>query len=121
VVPTATTCEALPVLQLDYNLNTSVLNEVKGGARTTVTLNGSRGGGYTGNSDVAGATFSVSYDDGATWTPVETRRRNANSFTATFSNAELADSNGFVAFKSEIWDSTGNRTVHTIDRAYSLK
>ncbi|MEE1813356.1 S8 family peptidase [Streptomyces sp. BE133] len=120
-IPKATVCEALPVIQLHYRMNASLLNEVAAGTRSTVTVDASRAHGFAGGSRMAGAKFSVSYDDGATWKSVDVDRVDENSFSARFTNAELSGSNGFVSIKAEVWDDAGNRTVQTVNRAYALK
>ncbi|MFF2412113.1 hypothetical protein [Streptomyces sp. NPDC058092] len=120
-IPKATVCEALPVIQPHYRMNASLLNEVAAGTRSTVTVDASRAHGFTGGSRMAGAKFSVSYDDGATWKIADVDRVDENSFSARFTNAELSGSNGFVSIKAEAWDEPGNRTVQTVTRAYVLK
>ncbi|MFE7245470.1 S8 family serine peptidase [Streptomyces sp. NPDC057580] len=121
VIPQATACETLPVIQPHYRMNTSLLNQVAAGSHSTITLDASRAQGFTGDSRMAGAKFSVSYDDGATWKSADVDRTDDNSFKARFTNAELSDSNGYVSIKAEVWDKAGNRTVQTITRAYALK
>ncbi|MEE1807622.1 S8 family serine peptidase [Streptomyces sp. BE133] len=121
VIPRVTVCEALPVIQLDYRMNASLLNEVAAGTHSTVTVDASRAKGFTGDSRMAGAKFSVSYDDGATWKSVDVDRADENSFRARFTNAKLSGSNGYVSVKAEVWDAAGNRTVQTVNRAYALK
>ncbi|MFI6062382.1 S8 family serine peptidase [Streptomyces sp. NPDC051286] len=121
VIPQATACETLPVVQLHYRMKASLLNEVAAGSHSTITVDASRAKGFTGDSRMAGAKFSVSYDDGATWKSVDVDRTDDNSFKARFTNAELSDSNGYVSTKAEVWDEAGNRTVQTVTRAYALK
>ncbi|OIJ93251.1 hypothetical protein BIV24_12035 [Streptomyces colonosanans] len=121
VIPQATACETLPVIQLDYRMKASLLNEVAAGKPFTVTVDASRAQGFAGDSRMAGAKFSVSYDDGATWKNVDVDRTDDTSFKARFTNAELSDSNGYVSIKAEVWDKAGNRTVQTVTRAYALK
>ncbi|MFF3127359.1 S8 family serine peptidase [Streptomyces sp. NPDC057908] len=121
VIPQATACETLPVIQPHYQMKTSLLNEVAAGKPFTVTVDAFRANGFTGDSRMAGAKFSVSYDDGATWKSVDVDRDDGNSFKARFTNAELSDSNGYVSIKAEVWDKAGNRTVQTVTRAYALK
>ncbi|MGW8883728.1 S8 family peptidase [Streptomyces sp. NPDC055749] len=120
-VPAATRCEALPVVLLDYGMNTDILNRVPAGDRYSFTVDASRAKGWEGSTRMAGAKVSVSYDDGATWKSADVDRIDGNSFRASFRNAELADTNGFVSIKTEVSDDAGNRTVQTITRAYALK
>ncbi|MFE2733983.1 S8 family serine peptidase [Streptomyces sp. NPDC059349] len=121
VIPDATACETLPVIQLHYRMKASLLNEVAAGARSTITLDASRAKGFSGDSRMAGAKFSVSCDDGATWKSVDVDRTDGNSFQAHLTNPERSNSNGYVSIKAEVWDKAGNRTVQTVTRAYALK
>lgn len=121
VITEATACETLPVIQLHYRMNTSLLNEVAAGSQSTITVDASRAKGFTGDSRMAGAKFSVSYDDGATWKSVDVDHADEHSFKVRFTNAELSGSNGYVSIKAEVWDKAGNRTVQTVTRAYALK
>ncbi|WP_328908469.1 S8 family serine peptidase [Streptomyces sp. NBC_00234] len=120
-VPKATTCEALPVVLLDYGMNTDILNRVSAGQSYSFTVDASRSKGWEGSTKMAGAKVSVSYDDGATWKSVDVDRVDGNSFRASYRNADLAATNGFVSVKAEVRDEAGNRTVQTITRAYALK
>ncbi|MFC9386944.1 S8 family peptidase [Streptomyces venezuelae] len=117
----ATLCEALPVVQIDYRLDTSLLNDVPAGAPYSVVVDGSRVPGYTGDDTMAGAAFSVSFDGGATWQEADTRRLDENSFKASFRHPALADTDGFVSIRAELWDAAGGRTVQTVTRAYALR
>ncbi|MGW9130298.1 S8 family peptidase [Streptomyces sp. NPDC055681] len=120
-VPAATVCEALPVVLLDYGMNTDILNRVPAGDRYSFTVDASRSKGWEDSTKMAGAKVSVSYDDGATWKSVDVDRIDGNSFRVSYRNAELAATNGFVSIKAEVKDYAGNRTVQTITRAYALK
>ncbi|MGW3498995.1 S8 family serine peptidase [Streptomyces sp. NPDC001020] len=119
--PKSTASERLPVIQLHYGMKTSLLNQVAAGSHSTITVDASRANGFTGDSRMAGAKFSVSYDDGATWKSADVDRTDENSFKVRFTNAKLSGSNGYVSIKAEVWDEAGNRTVQTVTRAYALK
>lgn len=120
-LPKATTCEALPVVLLDYGMDADVLNRVQADRRYSFTVDASRSKGWTGSTGMAGAKVSVSYDDGATWKSVDVDRADSNSFRASYRTPKLSATNGFVTVKAEVWDHAGNRTVQTITRAYALK
>lgn len=120
-IPTPKVCESMPVLLLDYDLQLNVLNQARAGLPYTFTVNAARPKGWAGSTAVAGAKVSVSYDDGATWKPTAMLRKDDNSFQALLWHPKLADTNGFVTLKTEVWDSAGSRTVQTITRAYALK
>ncbi|MGC5007903.1 S8 family peptidase [Streptomyces sp. DT203] len=120
-IPTPKVCESMPVLLLDYDLPLNVLNQAQAGLPYTFTVNAARPKGWAGSTAVAGAKVSVSYDDGATWKSAAMLRKDDNSFQALLWHPKLADTNGFVTLKTEVWDSAGSRTVQTITRAYALK
>ncbi|MEV6104033.1 S8 family serine peptidase [Streptomyces sp. NPDC051940] len=121
VVPGATRCEALPVLLLDYRLQLSILNEAPAGRSFEFAVRATRPQGTDQAAAVAGAKVSVSYDDGVTWSDARIRRDDPDSFEVTVGHPALAATNGFVTLRTEVWDSEGNRTVETINRAYALK
>ncbi|WP_328886500.1 S8 family peptidase [Streptomyces sp. NBC_00316] len=120
-IPTPKVCESMPVILLDYDLPLNVLNQARAGLPYTFTVNAARPKGWAGSTAVAGAKVSVSYDDGATWKSAAMLRKDDNSFQALLWHPKLADTNGFVTLKTEVWDSAGSRTVQTITRAYALK
>ena len=120
-IPTPKVCESMPVILLDYDLPLNVLNQARAGLPYTFTVDAGRPKGWAGSTAIAGAKVSVSYDDGATWKSAAMLRKDDNSFQALLWHPKLADTNGFVTLKTEVWDSAGSRTVQTITRAYALK
>ncbi|MET8187747.1 S8 family serine peptidase [Streptomyces sp. NPDC005246] len=120
-IPTPKVCESMPVILLDYDLPLNVLNQARAGLPYTFTVDAGRPKGWAGSTEIAGAKVSVSYDDGATWKSAATLRKDDNSFQALLLHPKLADTNGFVTLRTEVWDSAGSRTVQTITRAYALK
>ncbi|MFF0431618.1 S8 family serine peptidase [Streptomyces sp. NPDC004327] len=121
VIPAATVCETIPVVQLHYRMKSPLLNETAAGTPSTITVDASHPKGFTGDNRMAGAKFFVSYDDGATWNSATVDQADDNSFKVRFTNPELSASNGYVSIKAEVWDKAGNRTVQTVTRAYALK
>ncbi|MFE6038987.1 S8 family serine peptidase [Streptomyces sp. NPDC056452] len=119
--PVPTVCEAMPAVQLDHDMPLNALNQASAKKAYSFTVNAGRAKGWTGSTAMDGAKVSVSYDDGVTWTSAEVRREDSNSFRVGFRHPRKADTNGFVALRTEVWDSAGNRTVQTITRAYALK
>ncbi|WP_326815133.1 S8 family peptidase [Streptomyces sp. NBC_01763] len=120
-IPTPKVCESMPVILLDYDLPLNVLNQARAGLPYTFTVDAGRPKGWAGSTAIAGAKVSVSYDDGATWKSAATLRKDDNSFQALLLHPKLADTNGFVTLRTEVWDSAGSRTVQTVTRAYALK
>ena len=62
-------------------------------------------------------TLNVSFDDGATWTPVRVRRRGQN-WQAIFDHPVNAD---YVSLRANARDYFGNAVTQTIIRAYALE
>lgn len=120
-IPTPKVCEPMPVVLLDYDLPLNELNQARAGLPYTFTVDGARAKGWTGTAVMAGAKVSVSYDDGATWKSTTVLRKDSNSFQALLRHPKIADTNGYVTLKTEVWDAAGSRTVQTITRAYALK
>ncbi|MDF6045493.1 S8 family serine peptidase [Streptomyces sp. JH14] len=120
-IPTPKVCESMPVILLDYDLPLNILNQAQAGLPYTFTVDAGRPKGWAGSTAIAGAKVSVSYDDGATWKSAAMLREDDNSFQALLWHPKLADTNGFVTLRTEVWDSAGSRTVQTITRAYALK
>jgi subtilisin family serine protease len=122
LLPTATLCESMPVVMIDYHMPLDVLNQAPAGRAFAFTVDGDRAKGWSGgNTAMAGAKVSVSYDDGATWKPTTVKRQGSHSFQVVVKHPELAATSGYVTLKAEVWDSSGDRTVQTITRAYALK
>ncbi|MFD4231794.1 S8 family serine peptidase [Streptomyces sp. NPDC058545] len=120
-IPTPKVCESMPVILLDYDLPLNELNQARAGLPYTFTVDAGRPKGWAGSTAIAGAKVSVSYDDGTTWKAAAMLRKDDNSFQALLWHPKLADTNGFVTLRTEVWDSAGSRTVQTITRAYALK
>ncbi|WP_326821496.1 S8 family peptidase [Streptosporangium sp. NBC_01756] len=70
---------------------------------------------------IAGLKLWASTDDGATWRPVEVKRKHDGTYRATTKYPALAATKGAVSLKAEAWDEAGNRLKHTVTRAFSLR
>ncbi|MFD0033395.1 S8 family serine peptidase [Streptomyces sp. NPDC127172] len=122
VLPEATLCESMPVVTIGYRMPLDVLNQAPAGQAFVFTVDGGRAKGWSGgNTAMAGAKVSVSYDEGASWKPTTVLRKGSRSFQVVVKHPELAKTSGYVTLKTEVWDSAGDRTVQTITRAYALK
>ncbi|MFF3446240.1 S8 family serine peptidase [Streptomyces sp. NPDC002667] len=103
------------VLQMDYGVDTDLAGDARGG-RQTLRLTPHHLAGAAGAGKIQGATLSVSYDDGTTWTPVETKGK-----SGTWSACYEAPHHGYVSLRAEGWDDAGNRITQEVIRAYGLK
>ncbi|MEV0643808.1 S8 family serine peptidase [Phytomonospora sp. NPDC050363] len=113
-------CGVLPIILTGYDLPLDLHNQARAGRDLEFDLLTSRATGYTGDARISGATVSVSYDDGATWTEAEVDLGRRGSHEVEVEHPRLSATNGFVALRIEVWDDAGNRTVQTILRAYAL-
>ncbi|WP_377268053.1 S8 family serine peptidase [Peterkaempfera sp. SMS 1(5)a] len=121
-LPKPTVCESMPAVMIDYHLQLDLLNQAPAGRAFVFTVDGDRPSGWSGGSTaMAGATVSVSYDDGATWQPTTVLRKGDHSFQVVVKHPRLAETNGFVTLRTEVRDTAGDRTVQTLTRAYALK
>lgn len=102
-------------LQLDYQVSTDLAGNRRGG-RQTIDLSASHLPGAVGAGTITGGTLAVSYDDGASWRPVDLERTAAGHWTARFD----APDHGFVSLKAAAWDSAGNTITQEVTRAYGL-
>lgn len=120
-VPTTNTCESLPMVLIGSQLPVDINNQAAAGRRFVFTLDGAHGKGWSGSTSIAGATVQVSYDNGTNWQAAQVTRSDTNSFKVIVQHPELAETDGYVSVRSEMWDALGNRTVQTVTRAYALK
>ena len=74
--------------------------------------------GVAGGGVAAGATLALSYDDGATWTPVPLQRARTGGWSAKVQYPRAQGS--YVSLKASAWDDAGNRVEQEIVRAYRL-
>ncbi|NES14714.1 MULTISPECIES: S8 family serine peptidase [Micromonospora] len=107
----------LPLLQLDYRIDTDLTGAVRAGSQQKIGLAASHVDGAAGAGPVTGATLSVSYDDGATWQPVSLTAAGGGSWKATL---RYPSSTGFVSLKATARDDAGNTVAQEIIRAYRL-
>jgi len=107
--------DTMAVLQLDYQVDTNLAGDARGG-RQTVGLSASHLPGAVGGGRIQGATFAVSYDDGQTWRPVTLAKNGTGAWTAQFD----APQSGFVSVRAKAWDDKGNSINQEVIRAYGL-
>ncbi|MFD0508926.1 hypothetical protein ACFQ0G_51095 [Streptomyces chiangmaiensis] len=102
----------LPLIQLDYGVDTDKTGRADRDARLTVTA--SHMPGTTAN--VGKPTLEVSYDDGATWQRAELSSQGDGWQTAL----RAPQSAGFVSLRVTARDSADNSVSQTITRAFGL-
>ena len=109
--------DIMPVMQLDYTVDTDLAGYAKGGWQT-VGLTASQLTDAVGATTIAGGSMWVSYNSGTTFQQVNlTQSGAAGHWTARFQ----APRTGFVTLKVQAFDKGGNSIVQTVTKAYGLK
>lgn len=113
-------CTFLPLLFIRYDLPLNFQSQAKAGGPFSLAFTVSAQQNAPAPAALA-ATVSVSYDDGATWSPEQAAQGNGNGgFTATITHPDLAATNGFVSLRIKAHDAQGNAVDQTSIRAYGL-
>ncbi|MEU1839815.1 S8 family serine peptidase [Micromonospora chersina] len=116
--PAADVRVLLPLLQLDYRIDTDLTGSVKAGGQQKIGLTATHVDGVTGAGRLAGSTLSVSYDDGLTWQPATLTAGGTGTWSAMLKHPTAA---GFVSLKASAWDDAGNKVEQQIIRAYRIR
>ncbi|TDL73680.1 peptidase [Rhodococcus qingshengii] len=109
---------ALPLLSLDYKIDTDMNGNGIAGKSTKLELSAVQIAGAPGNGAVEGASLEVSFDEGQTWNRVELAPE-SNGWTATIKHPSKAGSN--VSLRASAWDDKGNSIKQEIIKAYGLR
>ncbi|WHZ02465.1 S8 family serine peptidase [Neobacillus sp. YX16] len=109
---------ALPLLSLDYKIDTDMNGNGIAGKSTKLGLSAVQIAGAPGNGAVEGASLEVSFDEGQTWNKVELATE-SNGWTATIKHPSKAGSN--VSLRASAWDDKGNSIKQEIIKAYGLR
>lgn len=112
-------CSLLPLLFVRYDLALNFDSRARAGAPFQLDftvagqLNAPAPDGVT-------ATVEVSYDDGRTWTSLDTEPAGGGRFTADLTHPDLASTTGYVSLRVQGQDAAGNSVTQTTIRAYGL-
>ncbi|PAE44557.1 S8 family serine peptidase [Bacillus sp. 7884-1] len=109
---------ALPLLSLDYKIDTDMNGNGIAGKSTKLELSAVQIAGAPGNGAVEGASLEVSFDEGQTWNKVELSAE-GNGWTASIKHPSKAGSN--VSLRASAWDDKGNSIKQEIIKAYGLR
>ncbi|MGW4966861.1 S8 family serine peptidase [Nonomuraea sp. NPDC004186] len=110
-------CEPVRRLNLRYDVPLDLDNRLKAGTPHRITVTGYHGSYGTPDAKVRDVKLSVTFDDGAHWTPV----RVSASGQATVTPPALAATTGAVGLRAQATDAEGNTVEQTVQRAYGLK
>ncbi|MFS0694828.1 S8 family serine peptidase [Streptomyces nitrosporeus] len=117
-LPEGTQSADIPLLQLDYDVDTDLAGDVKAGKKTEVGLSSGTQEWLDGAVKATRASLSVSYDEGATWSEVELRTGSAGEWTAKFKTPGHADS---VSLRARAEGPGGLAVEQEIISAFGLK
>ncbi|MEV8225781.1 S8 family serine peptidase [Streptomyces sp. NPDC079167] len=117
-LPEGTQQADIPLLQLDYDVETDLAGDVKAGRKTEVGLTAGTQAWLDGAVKATKASLSVSYDEGATWDEVALRRGSAGEWTAKFRTPKHADS---VSLKARAEGPGGLAVEQEIIKAFGLR
>ncbi|MFE7099253.1 S8 family peptidase [Streptomyces erythrochromogenes] len=109
----AEAAESLPLIQLDYGVDTDKAGRADRRAKVTVTPSHLPGT----TAAIGKLTVEVSYDDGATWQRSDAERHGA----AWRTSLKAPKKAGFVSLRVTARDSPGNSVAQTITRAFGLR
>lgn len=109
----------IPMLQLDYKVDTDLAGDVEAGRWTEIGIGSGTQEWLDGAVKAKKASLSVSYDDGKSWSAVELRENSAGSWTARFKTSKEAG--GFVSIKAHAEAGDGLGVDQEIIRAFGLK
>ncbi|MGW1551488.1 PA domain-containing protein, partial [Streptomyces sp. NPDC002346] len=109
----------MPMLQLDYSVDTDLAGDVKAGDWTEIGLASGTQEWLDGAVKAKKASLSVSYDDGKSWNAVELRKTSEGNWTAGFKTPKKAG--GFVSLKAHSEAGNGLGIDQEIVRAFGLK
>ncbi|WP_328997777.1 hypothetical protein OHA18_25320 [Kribbella sp. NBC_00709] len=113
-------CSFLPLLFLRYDLALNEQSQAPANAPFDVDFTVLHQQNQSVPAGV-GATVSVSYDDGATWSADQpATSQGGNRFGVTIDHPDLASTNGFVSLRVKAHDDAGNTVEQTVMHAYSL-
>ncbi|MFF5335427.1 S8 family serine peptidase [Streptomyces sp. NPDC013181] len=109
----------IPMLQLDYAVDTDLAGDVRAGKWTEIGLSSTTQEWLEGAVKATKASLSVSYDDGRSWSPVQLRKDAAGSWTARFRTPKKGAA--AVSLKAHAEAGGGLSVDQEIIRAFGLK
>jgi subtilisin family serine protease len=109
---------ALPLLSLDYKIDTDMNGNSIAGKTTKLGLSAVQIAGAPGNGVVEGASLEVSFDEGLTWEKVDLTAED-NGWTASIKHPNKAGMT--VSLRASAWDDKGNSIKQEIIKAYGLR
>ncbi|WP_329041571.1 S8 family serine peptidase [Streptomyces sp. NBC_00178] len=118
-LPEGTERADIPLLQLDYDVDTDLAGDVRAGTRVALGLGSGTQAWLDGAVRATGATLSVSYDEGRTWSAAELRGNSPGQWTAKLRTPAKGASS--VSLKVRATGPGGLAVDQEIIRAFGLK
>ncbi|MEU6712204.1 S8 family serine peptidase [Nonomuraea sp. NPDC046802] len=109
-------CETTRQLNLRYDAPLDLDNRVKAGVSHRIRVTGYYGTFGRNDAKLTQLKVSVTFDDGAHWTPVR-----VSSGQAIITPPPLAQTTGTVGIRAQATDAEGNTVEQSVHRAYGLK
>lgn len=109
---------ALPLLSLDYKIDTDMNGNAIAGKSTKLGLSVYQVPGAPGNGVVEGAALEVSFDEGQTWEKVELAA-DGHGWTANIKHPNKPGSS--VSLRTSAWDDKGSTITQEVIKAYGLR
>ena len=108
----------LALLELNYHLNTDLRGDASAGSTQKISLEaGPQAGGGPSVGTVNSVTLQLSYDDGATWTPVTLSKGSDGRWSAM---VKLPKQAGFISTRASATTDAGWSIDQDVIRAYGL-
>ena len=111
-------CSYVPLIFASYDFGADLRGQVTSGEHT-FTVGGYYQQGVTGRT-VTKASVQMSYDDGATWTPVPVKALGGGKFQVSANNPAPSGSAGYASVKVNLSDSAGDSFEQTVIHAYAV-
>jgi subtilisin family serine protease len=108
----------LPLLQLDYHLDTDLRGALRDGQKERLGLTAFHAEDVIGAGSIDAATLEVSYDDGATWREVSLKRTGDGSWSGEVRIPRGAE---FGSLRASGSDDAGNTVEQEVIRAFSVR
>ncbi|MGK5440923.1 S8 family serine peptidase [Micromonospora sp. URMC 105] len=114
--PAGVESTVLPLLQLDYTVDTDAIGTAKG--RADLTVSAAHLPGVTGSGGIGPVTLEISYDDGGHWRKQSLERTPDGAWTAHLTAPEGA---AYLSLRAGATDRAGNSVEQTVIRAFGVR
>ncbi|MGI5487865.1 S8 family peptidase [Microtetraspora malaysiensis] len=121
VAPSLAPCAPVRRLNLSYDLDLDLDNQVTAGRARRITVTGYNGSFGQPDAKLTRLQLSATFDGGAHWVPVPMSATGDHTFAGTITHPPLTQTDGTVGLRAQATDKEGNTIEQTIPKAYGLK